>query len=597
MDALSDILRPGWGSEQWINEGWQHISEEDRRFVKSRFDELFKDGLPFEIKGDKLLYIYTFSLLAQLEVLAIQVPLKFKSKLSNPVFQEQLHIQLLDEIFHGMVFTKIVYLLCEPYAKPPAYHPGIENICNFIRGEENPKIALTLLNLIGEGWIEEVFHSLEQCGIAPTVFSAILADERRHVSEADLYRDIGIPGRDIMLPKLAYMEEQLLINVILQGKYSQSVQKLLGPVASIRFIRALDAKYRKQLAKIDLEPSTRWQMIMKTSEHIAPDIIHLDKASNSISMSPMRKAFMAQWGNPDDPTMVGEFNLDISCIDFFNKAYPAGVLTNLMLQMVSLTLTRDPSFRLHLNHQKLVMMDNAYVGLVVKLPGCGDQMGTIVFENCHTMSVATLSVKINNAVRMMRYCYEKREEIEKKHPHLASIFENEIREAVQDVYLHPMFGNFFVTVSNIGQFGYTQTKSPLRRNEAMKVTLLSVERRLVWNKGTRQFEEKDILPVSVSADHRIYDGNSPFPIIMNQCFTDVFKRMLNDNKKSDIQELVKNEQLLGYIDEMIADNLETAYKALTLLQMIWFDFSDVVNQVHTNKLKWLMRILDKLEKC
>ena len=66
MDELSGLLRPSWGAEKWILEGWDTLTVDEKKLIKSRMDDLFKDGLPFELKSDKLFYIYTFSLLAQL---------------------------------------------------------------------------------------------------------------------------------------------------------------------------------------------------------------------------------------------------------------------------------------------------------------------------------------------------------------------------------------------------------------------------------------------------------------------------------------------------------------------------------------------------
>ena len=263
VDELNELLRPSWGSEHWILEGWNQISKEEKELIKGRLDELFKDGLPFDLKYDKLLYIYTFSLLAQLEVLAIQVPLKFESKMSTPEFRQQMHVQLIDEIFHGLVFTKIVYLLCAPLSLPPAYSENIERLCNFIRDEDCPKVAVVLLNLIGEGWIEEIFSSLESQGVAPKVFATIIEDEHRHVSEADLYRDIGLPDKEIVRRKLEYLEEQLLTNIFLQYKYVLSVSTLLGFEGAIGFLQALDKKHNQQLKKINIEPSENWHFLWR----------------------------------------------------------------------------------------------------------------------------------------------------------------------------------------------------------------------------------------------------------------------------------------------------------------------------------------------
>ena len=128
MEELDSLLKPLWGSEKWILEGWNKITEEEKKSIKIRVEDLFKNGLPFELKHDKLLYIYVFSLMAQLEVLGIQLPLRFEDEMQNPEFKKMMRIQLMDEIFHAIVFTKIIFILSEPYGFPPAYNKQIEEI-------------------------------------------------------------------------------------------------------------------------------------------------------------------------------------------------------------------------------------------------------------------------------------------------------------------------------------------------------------------------------------------------------------------------------------------------------------------------------------
>ncbi|MCC5791909.1 MAG: 2-oxo acid dehydrogenase subunit E2 [Legionellaceae bacterium] len=584
MDTLNALLRPGWGSEKWIAEGWQKITDDERSLIQTRVDALFSQGLPFELKQDKLLYIYAFSLLAQLEVLAIQVPLKFESKLSNPDFKRQLRTQLLDEIFHGIVFTRIVYLLCEPHASPPAYNDNIEHLCNFIRNEDCPKVALMLLNLIGEGWIEEIFYSMEKQGIAPAVFATILADEHRHVGEADLYRAIGMPDMPVVQRKLAYLEEQLLTNIFFQYKYSASLSLLLGAQGSIDFLQALDKKHQQQLKKINLSPSEHWKGFMKMGRELFPAIAHYSESNHAIPMTPIRKFFMTQWSNPSDPTMVGEFNMDVSCLDFFNKAFPSETLTSLMLQAISVALSSHPGFRVYLSHNRLYRAEEAYVGVVVMLPDCGDHIGTIVFENCHKMPVQELALKIRRALQMMVFCYKKRAHLEQAHPHLAGLMDEALVDIAHSGYPYPMPGNPMVTLSNIGFCGYTRTKSPLRCNEAMKFTLLEVERKMVWNKGRQQFEAQDILPVSISADHRIFDGNLPVPKLMQNCFQQMFDAMLQGTTKPTArQEPKQDAQWMQMVDQLLDEHLETGYKALTVLQTLWLDFIELEHLISS---KW-----------
>lgn len=574
MDELTELLRPTWGAEKWISEGWNKITCDEKQIIKGRMDELFRDGLPFELKSDKLFYIYTFSLLAQLEVLAIQVPLKFESKMSTIEYRKRMRLQLLDEIFHGLVFTKIVYMLCAPYASPPPYSANIEILCNFIRNENCPKVAIMLLNLIGEGWIEEIFYSLHREEIAPKVFEIILEDEHRHVCEAELYRDIGMPDIEIIKPKIAYLEEQLITNIFMQYKYMSSVCALLGVDGVRDFKRALHNKHVEQLNKINLEPNENWKFFMRFGDEILPEIQKYTETNEAVEMTPIRKVFMTQWSNPSDPTMTGQFDINVSCLEFFNKKYPAETLTCLMMQAVSLGLSRTDTFRNYLSFRKIFQSKEAYVGLVVKLPNCGDHIGTIVFENCHELKLSELATKIQTIMKMMMYCYKKREHLEKTDPRVQKLMSDMIHDFAYNTYPNPIAGTPFVSLSNIGFCGYSQCKSPLRCNESMKFTLMEIERKLVWQKDTQSFEAQDILPVSISADHRIFDGNLPVPKMTSEYFTIMFAKMLQDIPTSN-PSTSQYEHVEKLLDQLISSNIEMGYKILLLLQTYWFDFISI----------------------
>lgn len=570
MQSLDQLLKPCFGPQTWIQEGWLAISEEEQLFIQKRLDNLFQNGLPIELKHDKLLYVYAFSLLAQLEVLAIQVPLKFQSQLKNPVFKAQMHRQLLDEIFHGLVFSKIVYLLSEPYGLPPTYSEHIEVLCNFIRNEDCPKVALMLLNLVAEGWIEEIFHAFEQANIAPKVFSVILEDEQRHVSEADLYQEIGLPDLQTIQKKIAYLEEQLLTNVFLQYKYMFSTMQLLGTTGVMSFTKALHHKHVKQLSKIHLTPGKHWQFYMTMVNALFPKMLNYTTHCKALEMTPMRQVFMTQWDNPTDPTMVAEFDLNIDKLDFFNKKFPRETLTLLTLQAISYGLTQESSFRNFLNQNRLYQHQDANVGLIVKLPDCGDHLGTIVFQNVHEIPIKTLAIKVKLALQMMMYCFKQREALETQYPELKRISEQTVYDFLNDRFGYPIPGDPVVSLSNIGMTGYTRAKSPLRRNECMKFTLLSVQKKPVWNAETKSFEARDMLPVSVSADHRVFDGNVPVAKNFDRYFNAAFQNMLNEvdapsqpQAKPEVQEI---------INAFMAYSIPLTYKLLTLFQTYWFDF-------------------------
>ena len=573
MDDFDALLSSQWGSEKWILDGWEKINADDKSLIKKRMEELFQDGLPFEIKHDKILYVYAFALLAQLEVLAIQVPLKFKEKMSTEENKERMHHQLLDEIFHGLVFTKIIYMLCEPYATPPAYNEHVEVLCNFIRNEECPKVAIMLLNLIAEGWIEEAFRCFSKHGIAPKVFDIILTDEHRHVCEADLYSDIGMPDMNVLKEKLAFMEEKLILSFFMQYKYVASTTALLGLEGAAGFTQSINEKHHQQLKKINLKPGAKWSAFMSIVQNSFPRVLEYSQSNYEVEMTPMRQLLMSQWENSSDATMVSQFNINVSDVEFFSKKYPPETLTTLTLQAVSRCLKETDSYRSYLTYKKLFQSKEAYVGIIVSLPGCGDHIGTIIFENCHEMSAIELAQRIRDIVPMMVYCYKKREELEKKYPNLKLTDEKELLDFAYNVYGLPLPGSSLITISNIGFWGYTDAKSPLFKNESMKIVLLEVERKQVWNKEGQVFETQDHLPVSISADHRVFDGNQPIPKLINHYFQQLFQKMQADLKKTTfIKPAFDSKSFIKTAETIVNIHPEIGYKFLSALQTIWPEF-------------------------
>jgi hypothetical protein len=587
MDELSEMLRPAWGSEKWILEGWNVLSSEEKLLIRQRMDALFAQGLPFELQHDKLLYIYAFSLLAQLEVLAIQIPLKFGPQMTSPLLKERMRAQLIDEIFHGLVFTKILYLLCAPLAVPPAYNENVEVLCNFLRNETCPKTALMLLNLISEGWIEEVFYSLERQGIAPRVFAVIVEDEHRHVKEAEIYQVIGMPDLELIQKKLAFLEEELLTNIFAQYKYMMSFCTLLGSQGTAEFIQALNIKHKKQLRKINQVPTPQWEFFMRFCQDILAKLqSYAENMSETIPMTPMRKILMTQWDDPRDPTMMAQFEIDISCLDIFNKNknFPPETLTCLVLQALSKGLLENTSFRSYLADYSLYYSKSAFVGLVVKLPRCNDHLGTIVLENCHTMPLNALFKHLRKIVKKMVYCYKKRSELEQLYPYLAVETDKVMYEWRHDGYDYPLTGTPFVSLSNLQSYGFRQCLSPLRSKETMKFTLLDAEKKMVWDKNSEAFIIKDMLPISLSADHRIIDGNFKAVEIMQRNFNEMFDNF-NNGSSHLLPKVTSEINLKKLVDYLSTKQVKALYKVLYFLQTYWFDALSIEKLLNSHHLK------------
>ncbi|MGL5742367.1 MAG: hypothetical protein ACRCXC_07365 [Legionella sp.] len=563
MEEFETLLKPSWGTEKWIQEGWNRITSDEKKSINARLDDLFKDGLPFEIKHDKLLYIYVFSMMAQLEVLGIQLPMRFEKKMQKPEFKTRMRAQLVDEIFHAIALTKIVFLLCAPYGSPPAYNAKIEEVCEFIRAIDCLKVGMVVMNLVCEGLVEEVFNVLYKHDIASELFEVVLADEHRHVCEADLYSEIGLPDKEVLTETLRKFEELLISAFTLEPKYTIAMTALLGHRGVADFITALYTKHVTQLKKINAVPSEQWDIFLKMAPELYSEfdphseelLNELDLEIYEVDMTPNRKVLMTQLNDPGDPTLVAQFNIDISAFGFFDQDNPDETLTALMMQAVSLVLASHDSFRNFISYTKLYRTRAAFVAVAEKLVDCGDHVSTVHFRDCHTINTHEITARTNRAIQVMSYCYKKREHVEKEHPELKQRLDDLLYGYAHDVYPCPLPGSYSVYLSNVGKYGYTQVTTPLLKQTGLHVALLAVERKSVWNKVTKSFETKDLLPISISADGRIFDGLLQIPDLLNEAFQTALQTMREQAPDAKRKESVEIKHYGDKIEQMTEDLL------------------------------------------
>ncbi|MBA4260260.1 MAG: hypothetical protein C0446_13935 [Chitinophaga sp.] len=535
---IDELIYPIWGSEQWISEGWNKLTPEEKQNISERVEQLFKNGLPFSLIHEKQLYIYMFSLMAQLEVLAIQLPLRFAKEITNPYLKEKMRAQLLDEIFHAIVFTRVAFILSAPYSSPPAYNERIEEICLYVRSITCPKIGLAVMNLICESLVEEVFLAMYHNNIAPELFKVILDDEHRHVCETELYREIGLPDKETLEEHLKKLETLILSAFTVQSQYATAITALLGLSGGRKLINDVHQKHTSQLKKIGMTPSDEWTLAFHLGDHLnkefkpqADDVCNeIYQELSEVEMSPIRKVLMTEFNSPGDPTMTAEFNLDISHFGFFDNQYPHELLTPLVMQAISYVLISNNQFRDFLSYKKIHRSKGAYVSIIEKLPDCADQVGTIFFRNCHELNVENLLEKIEQHKKLIAYAYKKREQLEFEFPELKEEFQSVLYNGTYDIYPFPAPGSYGVYLSNIGHLGYTKAKVPLSKHMGLHATLLAVQRTNVWNNDSKSFEIKDFLPISFSADIRVFDGLLPIPDLMNQAFQTMLQKMNKEKK-------------------------------------------------------------------
>lgn len=587
--SIDELIYPAWGSEQWICEGWDELEPEEKQEITERVERLFKQGLPFKLIHEKILYIYLFSVLAQLEVFAIQLPLRFADKIEDPYLKERMRAQLLDEIFHAIVFTRVTFLLSAPYAFPPAYNKKIEEISLYVRSITCPKIGFVVINLITEGLVEEIFLAMYNNNIAPEVFKVILEDEQRHVCETELYREIGLPDKDRLEDELKKIEELLISVFFLESHYATAIGALLGLRAGQALIKTVHEKYIRQLTSIGMTPTDSSELAFQVATHFSTefkpevdeDPNQLYQEISEIEMSPMRKILMTAFNSPGNPTMTVEFDLDISDFGFFDNQYSHELLTPLVMQTLSHVLISNDNLRDFLSYKKTHRSQGAYVSVIEKLPDCDELMGDIVFRNCHESNTDTLLEKINQHKHSMADAYKKRIELDLELPELKDDVQSILYNGVYDLYSYPSPGRHGVCLINLGHLGFTKVNVPLSKHMGLRASLLTVKRAEVWNNESKSFDRRDLLPISLSVDLRLFDWVSPIPDLMNQAFQIMLKKMIKEKNDSlakpnlpsnDLDKLIDNSNFKKLIDKLLNESKELGYVALCLMEIRSFDY-------------------------
>ncbi|CDZ77736.1 2-oxoacid dehydrogenases acyltransferase (catalytic domain) [Legionella massiliensis] len=570
MIQLQELIKPTWFAEEWLNNAWSVLEVDEQLYIKNRVDEMFYNEIPFQLEHDRIVYIHLFALLAQLEILAFQGFLKSLEKMAGTPLYATMRKQVVDEIFHSLVFTKITNQLSTPYASPPNYHKEVEQLMQFLASEPDLNTFLILINLVSESWIEEIFSCMKEHNIASNIFEVILADESRHIEISDHYFQSELKDKSYLSKRIASLEEELVKLIFSQEKFVITFVSLLGKNGVINFINRIDNKHRASLKKVGLSPSNKWRFFMETIHSLVENVFHEQSHDSLVTKTNTRSLFNSLWDNPNNPTLIGFFSLNISSLDFFEKKHKPEIFTCLYLQAISKLAANNQTLRSYMSNHKIYSTRNSYVGLTVLLPGCDDQLGLIEFEDCHEMSIAELAQSIKDDIKLMTYCYKKMHELKTEHPYLEDVFSNLFTPLSESIYRDPIFAKPTISLSNVGYWGYEAGVSPLLPHEALKFTLAKIERKQVWNNKTRSFEVQDLLPVGISADHRIMDANIPVPEQLQEAF-DAMVAVMNQSPPValSLSQSVQFDDFIRSTNEMLDKDLEFGYRYLYYASQVW----------------------------
>ncbi len=533
---MNSIIFPKWKPVEHIEEGWRILTQEEKKEVETRVNSLFVDDF-IKMKTNPVFYLHVFSFLAQVEVLAIQIPLKFMKKFDEKV-NNQLRRQLIDEIVHGLIFAKMAYHLSLPLSQPVPIIEAAERMCDEIRSIKNEKLALISLNLIAEGWIEEVFKCVRKWGFSNEIFESILSDEVRHVSDAEMYSKAGIDTleKEEILGCIRSMENNLI-----EALSSSTVIRSFIEVSSVDLYyemkMSLLTKHKKQLDEIGIEPSEKWLLYEKTSPDIIFNLKMRESSVEELDSTFMKNSFSKVWESPKDPTISCEFDLEI----------PDNLTdTNITIAYIYFCsmLMRENNYKKNIilsNNHKILKMNtvNIAVRALIKTER-GPEIGTINLFGVENMNLEDISINLLMGMETLSFWKNERIRFEKKYP-----TDQEENRKTREDFKHSIFSLPTVAsscphaISNVGKYGISRGRTAMTSMNSSESCLGEITIKPVWDKVKKCFIPTKILPVTLSVDHRIlsphdFDLKNAKEIFKTTVWDSLYPEKFEDEKYFDV---------------------------------------------------------------
>ncbi len=479
MEAeLLELVRPVWPPLRHVRRGWAALDASERAEVEARVEAVLADHQwgPGAAR-DSLRHFFTF--LAQVETIAIEIPLRFLPHAPEHL-RPTLRRQLVDEVFHSVLFARLAHDLSLPGGQPTEPLASAERLLERIRTEPDLGVSATLLNLVAEGWIETVFKHALRWNVANRVFQAVLEDEQRHVQEADLYTQAWDPR--VATAALHALEEGLL-EVSAEPTVGLAMLDLAGEEAYRAMSEELRCVHRRHVESVGLQPSPRWQELAETHFPAPQTRPHV------VEDTPWRQLARRVWDAPRDPSMQGEFTVPVGHV-------PKRLLTPVLVCALGRAWARQPQLNRVVMRDRLWQLPRVNVGVRVLLDD--GELATVVVSDADKRSVADVGRIIRDGFAQMQ-----------------ALRRNARREGLQappaaarDVadLVPPSEASFSVALSNPGKFGLVSGAGALS-GAITPSTDISVgqRRRLPKWYGVAYLPAWQV-SMGCLQDHRVFDG-------------------------------------------------------------------------------------------
>lgn len=156
--------------------------------------------------------------------------------------------QLEDEFVHRESFETLAihYGGLKPACKE------IQNLIDFLKEQEG-EMSLALLNVVGESWLETVFHHIGQWGLFDELFASIEADEERHVHDA---LELAKPEPEECEPMVRKLES-MLEKIMWAPQFILPMLYFGGEEATANIGLAVCAAHERACTHLGVDPNTK----------------------------------------------------------------------------------------------------------------------------------------------------------------------------------------------------------------------------------------------------------------------------------------------------------------------------------------------------
>jgi hypothetical protein len=455
---LQQIVQPSWPPLRHIEAGWAELTAAEQLEVESRIA-----AVDCTVTGRREATLPFFAFLAQVETIAIEIPLRFLPHAPDEL-RPLLRRQLVDEVFHSLLFAKIAHELALPDAIPPQPSTAAEELLQLIRNENEWNAGVTLLNL-AECWIENLFRHAAGWGVANDVFKTVLIDEARHVEEA-------FHGN---CPEAVSALEEGLMKLFQEPHAALAMHELAGTESYVKMAQGLQTAHQGHLEKLGLKPGELWQEYAADLE--MPDM----ELPTPIANRPWRMSASKLWHTPRDPTMQGDFDCPVGKV-------PKKLLTPFFVAAVGRAWAKNPELNRVYAKGRVWQLPRVNVGVRVLID---DQLATVVVTDADKRSVADIGHAIVDGVAQLQSVH--REDDKPMDDELFGLMD-------------PGPASFAVAISNPGKFGLVRGAGALSGHIAPSsdITIGKRRRLPVW-KGVGYFPAWHV-NFGCLQDHRVFDG-------------------------------------------------------------------------------------------